>query len=171
MAPAARDLSLLGCLGRGKCGQILTNYGRSATSQVCLGSPESGLMDKSHLIAVVALDGVTALDLAIPMDVFTVDPDAPYDLEICGVSDRVRTASGLVMAIDHGIDVVSKADTVIVPGYQPVDRAVPTTVVDALVASVVRGARVASICTGAFALAAAGLLDGRRATTHWQHLE
>lgn len=127
-------------------------------------------MDK-HSIAVVALDGVTALDLAIPIDVFTVEPDTPYDVKVCAISDRVTMASGLTLAIDHGLDVVFDADTVIVPGYQPVNRPVPPSVVDALVTSLARGARLASICTGAFALAAAGILDGLRATTHWQHLD
>lgn len=127
-------------------------------------------MEKKHRIAVVALDGVTALDIAIPIDVFTIDRDVPYELKVCGTSDRVSTASGLALAVGHGLDAVVEADTVIVPGYQPVDRPVPAPVLDALVASVARGARVASICTGAFALAAAGVLDGQRATTHWQHL-
>ncbi|MFV8264660.1 GlxA family transcriptional regulator [Mycolicibacterium peregrinum] len=128
------------------------------------------VMEKKHRIAVVALDGVTALDIAIPIDVFTIDRDVPYELKVCGTSDRVSTASGLALAVGHGLDAVVEADTVIVPGYQPVDRPVPAPVLDALVASVARGARVASICTGAFALAAAGVLDGQRATTHWQHL-
>ncbi|WP_234792708.1 GlxA family transcriptional regulator [Mycolicibacterium fortuitum] len=128
------------------------------------------VMEKKHRIAVVALDGVTALDVAIPIDVFTIDRDVPYELKVCGTSDRVSTASGLALAVGHGLDAVVEADTVIVPGYQPVDRPVPAPVLDALVASVARGARVASICTGAFALAAAGVLDGQRATTHWQHL-
>lgn len=124
-----------------------------------------------HRIAVIALDGVKALDLAIPTDVFTVDPDVPYELKICGVSDRVRTASGLTLAVDHGLDVVRDANTVIVPGYQPVGRPVPPTVIEALATSLARGTRLASICTGAFALAAAGILDGQRATTHWQHID
>ncbi|MDF3336888.1 helix-turn-helix domain-containing protein [Mycolicibacterium septicum] len=128
------------------------------------------VMEKKHRIAVVALDGVTALDIAIPIDVFTIDRDVPYELKVCGTSDRVSTASGLALAVGHGLDAVVEADTVIIPGYQPVDRPVPAPVLDALVASVARGARVASICTGAFALAAAGVLDGQRATTHWQHL-
>lgn len=124
----------------------------------------------THRIAVVALDGVTALDLAIPLDVFTVEPGLPYEVRICGLAERVTASSGLTMAIDHGLDTMDEADTVIVAGYQPVQRPVPAAVLDGLVASLGRGARVASICTGAFALAAAGLLDGRRATTHWQHL-
>lgn len=124
-----------------------------------------------HRIAVIALDGVKALDLAIPMDVFTVDPDVPYELKICGVSDRVRTASGLTLAVDHGLDVVRDANTVIVPGYQPVGQPIPPTVIEALATSLARGTRLASICTGAFALAAAGILDGQRATTHWQHID
>lgn len=125
----------------------------------------------NHFIAVVALDGVTALDLAIPMDVFGIDPDVPYELRVCGVTDRVQTASGLTLAIDHGLEALAEADTVIVPGYEPVDRPVPTAVLDALAAEVERGTRVASICTGAFALGAAGILDGLRATTHWQHMK
>jgi transcriptional regulator GlxA family with amidase domain len=128
------------------------------------------LMD-IHRIAVVALDGVTALDLAIPTDVFSVDPDTPYEVRICGVSDRIDTSSGLTLAINHGLEAVSEADTVIVPGYRPVDCTVPSSVIDALVTTLARGARVASICTGAFALAAAGILDGLRATTHWQYLD
>lgn len=125
----------------------------------------------NHRIAVVALDGVMALDLAIPLDVFTVEPGLPYDLRVCGMADRVVASSGLAVAIDHGLDVMDDADTVIVAGYLPVTRPVPVPVLDGLVAALARGARVAAICTGAFALAAAGLLDGRRATTHWQHLE
>lgn len=124
----------------------------------------------NHRIAVVALDGVTALDLAIPLDVFTVEPGLPYDVRVCGPAERVRASSGLTVAIDHGLDTMVQADTVIVAGYEPVQRPVPSPVLDGLVAALARGARVASICTGAFALAAAGLLDGRRATTHWQHL-
>ncbi|SEB11957.1 Transcriptional regulator GlxA family, contains an amidase domain and an AraC-type DNA-binding HTH domain [Mycobacterium sp. 283mftsu] len=137
--------------------------------RVLVGQCQS-VMEKQHRIAVVALDGVTALDIAIPLDVFTVDSDVPYDLKICGMSDRVSTASGLSLVVGHGLDAVSEADTVIVPGYQPVDRPVPAPVLDAIAASAARGARVASVCTGAFALAAAGVLDGQRATTHWQHL-
>lgn len=124
-----------------------------------------------HRVAVVALDGVTALDLAIPTDVFSVDPHTPYEVSICGVSDRINTSTGLTLAIDHGLDAVREADTVIVPGYQPVDRTVPASVIDALTATLARDARVASICTGAFALAAAGILDGLRATTHWQYVD
>lgn len=126
-------------------------------------------MDK-HRIAVVALEGVTALDLAIPLDVFTLEPGLPYEMRICGMSDRVTVSSGMTMVIDHGLDTMDDADTVIVAGYQPVYRPVPAPVLSGLRATVGRGARVGSICTGAFALAAAGLLDGRRATTHWQHL-
>lgn len=157
-------------ISRAVSGRILTILGRTATVYVDTGGSVLISMD-THRIAVVALDGVKALDLAIPMDVFTVDPDVPYDLRICGTSDRVRTASGLTLALDHGLDAVREADTVIVVGYQPVEHAVPSSVVDALVTSLARGARVASICTGAFALAAAGILDGRRATTHWQLLD
>jgi transcriptional regulator GlxA family with amidase domain len=70
---------------------------------------------------------------------------------------------------DHGLDHLASADTVIVPAWADTDREPPADLVDALRSAHRAGARVASLCTGAFVLGAAGLLDGRRATTHWAH--
>ena len=81
------------------------------------------------------------------------------------------TTTGFALDVPRGLDALAEADTVLVPGLRPARWPPPAAALDALRAAHARGARVASICTGAFVLAHAGLLDGRRATTHWAHAE
>ncbi len=123
-----------------------------------------------HRIAVLALDGVVAFDLSVPAQVFGhADERDRYELRVCGGrSGPVATSTGFSLLADHGPDALAWADTVIVPGVE--DRVVgrPEPVLAALRAADRRGARMVSICTGAFVLAQAGLLDGRRAATHWR---
>ncbi|MFJ2188821.1 GlxA family transcriptional regulator [Kitasatospora sp. NPDC087861] len=91
-----------------------------------------------------------------------------YDFQVCAAQPGpVPTTIGSPLLVDAGLDALTRADTVVVPGWQPPGDPVPAAVLDALRAAHRRGARIVSICTGAFALAQAGLLDGRRATTHW----
>lgn len=123
-----------------------------------------------HRVAVLALDGVTPLDLAIPAQIFQRRPSTPYELTVCAVGETVTTTAGFGVVPNAGLDPLRSAETVIVPGFAPVHR--PTeAVLEMLRLARDRGCRMVSICTGALALAAAGILDGLEATTHWQHID
>ncbi|WP_433787760.1 GlxA family transcriptional regulator [Actinomycetospora sp. CA-101289] len=130
-----------------------------------------------HVIAVLALPEVIGFDLQIPPQVFgsaEAGGRPLYDVRVCGFDERVPTTAGFSLLLEHGPETLAAADTVIVPGtrYAPArrDGVLPPDVQAALDA-VPAHARWLSICTGAFVLAAAGRLAGRRATTHWAHAD
>jgi transcriptional regulator GlxA family with amidase domain len=132
----------------------------------------SQVSSQEHDIVVLALEAVVPLDLAAPAQVFGYPQLAPYRLTLCGRRPgAIASTSGFALVAEHGLEELEGADTVIVPGFTPHEVEPAADVLDALREARRRGARVVSICTGAFALAAAGLLDGRRATTHWMHAE
>ncbi|MFB7983023.1 GlxA family transcriptional regulator [Streptomyces vinaceus] len=123
-----------------------------------------------HTVAVLALDGVIAFDLSTPIEVFgrTRLPDGrpAYRVRVCAPAAEVD-AGAFTLKAPWPLRTLAEADTIVLPGVADPDVSFPPEVLDALREAAGRGTRIASICTGAFVLAATGLLDGLRATTHW----
>jgi transcriptional regulator GlxA family with amidase domain len=125
-------------------------------------------------VAIVAMPGVAPFELGAAWEGFGIDRSDDgipvYETALVSITASVRTSGGWSLSTPHRLDWAADADLVIVPAYDAAGGEIGP-ILDLLRATVARGARVMSLCTGAFALGLAGLLDGRECTTHWKHSE
>jgi AraC family transcriptional activator FtrA len=121
-------------------------------------------------------DGLCAFEFSCAAEVFGLSrpelgPDW-YRFETCSLKGAsVSSQYGMRMKVANGLERMTAAGTIVIPGWAGIDEPVPPPILEALRSAHARGARVLSICSGAFVLAATGLLDGRQATTHWRYAE
>jgi transcriptional regulator GlxA family with amidase domain len=122
------------------------------------------------VVAVVAFDRISPFHLSVPCVVFGEAHFATpeFEVRVCAAeTTHLATTAGFGLAVDFGFEAIDAADIVVVPSWRDAHERPPETLLDRLVAAHGRGAQVVGLCLGAFVLAHAGLLDGRRATTHW----
>ncbi|NYU10667.1 transcriptional regulator FtrA [Enterobacteriaceae bacterium CCUG 67584] len=128
------------------------------------------------LVVVLAYDGLCTFEFGIAVEIFALPrPEMGeewYRFAVAGVDPgELRATGGFRLVVDGGLELLSEAGTIIVPGWRGADVPVPAALCEQLVAAHQRGARILSICSGVFVLAAAGLLDNRQATTHWRYTD
>ena len=131
---------------------------------------------QNPLVVALAYDGLCTFEFGVAVEVFCLPrPEMGenwYRFAVAGIEPgELRATGGIRLAVDGGLSLLEEAGTIIVPGWRGVDEPVPDELCEALRAAHLRGARIMSICSGVFVLAASGLLNGLQASTHWRYTE
>lgn len=127
------------------------------------------------LVVALAYDGLCTFEFGVAVEVFGLPRpelgESWYRFAVASVDQgELRATGGVRIVVDGGYELLQEADTIVIPGWRDVSSPVPEALCDALREAHQRGCRIISICSGVFVLAAAGLLDDRKATTHWRYV-
>lgn len=131
--------------------------------------------EPKHFVVALAYDGLCTFEFGVAVEIFGLPrPEMGerwYRFAVAAVEEGdLHATGGIRVMAQGGLELLAQADTIVVPGWRGANAPVPATLCQALRAASLRGARVISICSGVFVLAAAGLLNGRKATTHWRYI-
>ncbi|MXG36630.1 transcriptional regulator FtrA, partial [Escherichia coli] len=127
-------------------------------------------------VVVLAYDGLCTFEFGVAVEIFGLPRpemgESWYRFAVAGVDEgELRATGGIRILADGDLSLLERADLILVPGWRGIDAAVPDALCDALRRASARGCQLLSICSGVFVLAATGLLDRRKATTHWRYIE
>jgi len=133
-------------------------------------------MSAGHVVAAVAYDHLCTFEFGCTVELFALprpELEIPwYEFAVCAAeSGPIRATGGISVQVSHSLRLLDRADTIVIPGWRDADEAPPAELLRKVRQAYDRGARLCSICSGVFVLAAAGVLSGKRATTHWRYID